>query len=79
MTPSDSASLPHVRAHVRPRVPIEAAIRDHGAFRVLVHAALALLRPRPAAWGPDHLTGHLRRDIGLPQAGPPPRLHPFRF
>ncbi len=52
-----------------PRSRIDAVILEHGAWRVLGAAALALVRrrrPREAT----ALTAHLRRDIGLPPEPP---------
>lgn len=66
---------------------IRDAIDAHGAARVLLRAAAALLRPR--ARPPDRraprsvlpLNAHLRRDIGLPSDHAPhaPDLLPPRF
>ncbi len=53
---------------------IHMAIAEHGAMRVCGVAAIAMLR---AIFGPaerdmmDHLSDHLRRDIGLPPRGSP--------
>ena len=58
---------------------IEDAIARHGAPRVLLAAALAMLRPRPRPPDVDALPPHLRRDMGLPPlpAPPPLRRPPF--
>lgn len=62
-----------------PRDPhglIDAAIDAHGAGRVLLRAALALVAPRRRPPTPSHLSPHLRRDIGLPpEAVRPHRPH----
>ena len=48
-----------------PRDLIHDAIDAHGAVRVLLRAAAALLRPRARPPDPAQLSAHLRRDIGL--------------
>lgn len=53
---------------------IHLAIHEHGALRVLVVAAKALMRAATVPVQPDltaHLSDHLRRDIGLPPRGSP--------
>ena len=45
---------------------IDAAIETHGAARVLLAAAVALLRPKARPPDVMSLNAHLRRDIGLP-------------
>ncbi|WGH79269.1 hypothetical protein [Jannaschia ovalis] len=60
-----------------PRDLIDSAIAVHGARRVLLAAAAALLRPRPRPPDASTLPDHLRRDIGLdplPPAPPSARL-----
>ena len=56
-----------------PSVLIDAAIAEHGARRVIIHALRVMFRarqkPQPRAEG---LPNHLRRDIGLPPEAPPP-------
>jgi hypothetical protein len=50
------------------------AIHEHGAMRVLMVAAKAMLGAvlAPAETDPtEHLSDHLRRDIGLPPRGSP--------
>lgn len=57
---------------------IDAAIAAHGATRVLLRAARALLAGRPRPPDPGSLSDHLRRDIGLPPARDAPWPHrPF--
>jgi hypothetical protein len=60
---------------------IEDAIEAHGPSRVLIAAALALLRrrPKPRTRPPDlaDLDPHLRRDIGLPVEPAP--TSPYRL
>ena len=63
-----------------PRVALETVIAQHGAWRVLAVAALALVRRRGRRRLPDAdcLPDHIRRDIGLtPHALPRPTQ--FRF
>jgi hypothetical protein len=56
-----------------PPVPsIDAVLAAHGAGKVLAAAVTALLRGRFRKTRPPDarcLSNHLRRDIGLPQAG----------
>ena len=53
---------------------IQLAIHEHGAMRVLWVAARVLMGAALAPTQPDlteHLSDHLRRDIGLPPRGSP--------
>ncbi|WP_235933298.1 hypothetical protein [Paragemmobacter ruber] len=53
---------------------IQLAIHEHGALRVLLAAARALIGAVVAPVLPDatdRLSDHLRRDIGLPPRGSP--------
>jgi hypothetical protein len=53
---------------------IQLAIQEHGAMRVLLVAVKALMGAALAPTQPDlseHLSDHLRRDIGLPPRGSP--------
>lgn len=62
-----------------PNALIEEAIARFGARRVLLAAALAVLRPSLRSSGVpsiDGLSDRLRRDVGLPPA-PDGRLHPW--
>lgn len=59
---------------------IHLAITEHGALRVLLVAAKALMRAVVAPAQPDlteRLSEHLRRDIGLPPRGSPARQAPM--
>ena len=56
-----------------PHALIDAAIAAHGAGAVLRRALRALLATRREPPDVAALGDHLRRDIGLPPAGPPPR------
>ena len=59
---------------------IQLAIAEHGALRVFGAPALAMLRAVFAPAEPDlteHLSDHLRRDIGLPPRGSPPPEAPM--
>jgi hypothetical protein len=54
-------------------------IADHGAMRVLRALAMRLVARsvrRPRA---DHLSEHLRRDVGLPPGHPPPTFREPRL
>lgn len=58
------------------RIDIEELISRHGRWRILVAAAAGFLRRhRPFARPGVPLSRHLRRDIGLPDAPPPPLPH----
>ncbi|GIT90022.1 hypothetical protein JANAI62_04950 [Jannaschia pagri] len=67
------------------RDPLDAAIALHGPRYVLMAAMRAMLRPRarpPDTTPPvkvDHISDHIRRDIGLMPRGPAPdwTRHPF--
>ena len=63
---------PHRFGGGREPDPIAQVIRSHGAARVLLRAALALLR-RPPRDAPAAalLDARLRRDMGLPPLAPP--------
>lgn len=56
---------------------IDRAIARHGAGRVLLAAALSLLRPRSRPPDLGALSDHLRRDIGLPARDAPRHLPRF--
>ena len=63
------------REDLRHSNAIDAAIAAHGAWRVLIAAAAALMRGRMRkARPPDarHLDDHIRADIGLPPRAPAP-------
>ncbi|MFV2051888.1 hypothetical protein [Aliiroseovarius sp. YM-037] len=53
------------------RIPINALIEQHGAWRVLVAAVMAPLRGHGGkkVIATRDLNDHLRRDVGLPPAG----------
>ena len=72
-------ALPIGRHSPAAKTLIEDAIRENGAARVLIIAALAVLRGRNQrrARPPDaaDLTTHLRRDVGLP---PEPEVPDWR-
>ncbi len=56
------------------RIPIETLVAQHGAWRVLAAATLALMRRRrQPLLGIDRLNEHLLRDIGLASTGSAPR------
>lgn len=57
-----------------PRLAITQVIDQHGAWRVLRAALLALAAKGPGPHAPAErwLNDHLRRDIGLPPAPPRP-------
>lgn len=48
--------------------------RAHGWLRVVLAALTARFRRPRRAIGPDDLSNHLRRDIGLTEAPPPASL-----
>lgn len=60
---------------------LDRAISECGAWTVLKAALMALLwgQDRAARRDPRGLNAHLRRDIGMPQAGHPRRADRFRF
>ena len=74
-------ALPIGRHSPAARTLIEDAIRENGAARVLIIAALSVLRgrsdrrPRPPDAG--SLTTHLRRDIGLQPEPEVPDWHNY--
>ena len=68
MTVIPSRSIAPVR---RTPDPIRHVIETHGAVRVLLAAAAALLRPRARPPDATRLPAHLRRDVGLPPLPPP--------
>ncbi len=72
-------ALPIGRRSTAAKTLIEDAIRENGAARVLITAALAVLRgqSKRRARPPDasDLTKYLRRDIGLP---PEPEVPDWR-
>ncbi|MCK0142615.1 hypothetical protein [Aliiroseovarius sp. F20344] len=54
-------------------------IADHGTLRVLRALALRIMSGRTRRPQVDHLSDHLRRDVGLPPSHPPPDLEGPRF
>lgn len=55
-----------------PSAIIDAAIAEFGPRPVLLRALRAILARQPkASPGADHLSNHLRQDIGLPRIDPP--------
>ncbi len=61
---------------VRPLPSIDAVLAAHGARKVLAAAIAAMLRGTFRKTRPPDLplTGHMRRDLGLPERGE--RLYP---
>jgi len=61
--------------------PIDVIIEEYGARKVMFVALRAMLRKRrQARYRTEELSDHLRRDLGLPQLGPPQLLyHPGQW
>ena len=49
-----------------PSVALRLLVDQHGVWAVLRALAAALLTPAPEVIGLDHLSPHMRRDMGLP-------------
>lgn len=54
-------------------------IADHGAMRVLRAIAMRLVTRRGQRPRAEHLSEHLRRDVGLPPGHPPPTFREPRL
>jgi hypothetical protein len=58
---------------------LDALIADHGAMRVLRALAMRLVSRKTRPTRADHLSEHLRRDVGLPPGHPPPTFRDPRL
>ncbi|SMR81753.1 hypothetical protein SAMN04488030_2174 [Aliiroseovarius halocynthiae] len=58
---------------------LDELIAVHGAMRVLRALAMRLVTRRARHYPLDHVSDHLRRDVGLPPGHPPPSFRDPRL
>lgn len=58
---------------------VDDLITNHGAWRVVRVLVANLATRRHRRPRTDHMSDHLRRDVGLPPSHPPPVLRDLRF